>query len=82
MAITYEQLDQFHQFASDQLKRTSNKISWPELFELWRLENPSVDEQTEIYAALDESWEDIQQGRHRPADDVISDLRNKLVTDR
>ena len=77
MAITQNELDSFHQFASDRLGSVGSELSWPELIDLWRIENPAADQQAEIYAALDESLEDIDSGRHRPAESVLRDLRRK-----
>lgn len=77
MTITQEQLDSFHQFATETLSSREANLSWPELFDLWRIENPTADEQAEIYAALDESRDDIQNGRHRPVREVMHELRHK-----
>jgi len=77
MSITQGQLDNFHQFATEKLSNGGADLSWPELFDLWRIENPTADQQAEIYAALDESLADIQNGRHRPADEVVRELRAK-----
>ena len=77
MPITQEQLDSFHRFATEKLHNGGSDLSWPELFDLWRIENPTADQQAEIYAALDESLDDIENGRHRPADEVMRELRAK-----
>lgn len=77
MVITQDQLDSFHQFATEKLNDNGSELSWPELFDLWRLENPTADQQAEIYAALDESLDDIERGRHRSADQVMRELRAK-----
>ena len=77
MSITQDQLDNFHQFATEKLGNGGADLSWPELFDLWRIENPTADQQAEIYAALDESLNDIRNGRHRPADKVVAELRIK-----
>lgn len=77
MAITQEQLDSFHRFASERLGNGGRDLSWSEMLDLWRIENPSADQQAEIYAALDESLSDIQQERHRPVDEVLRELRAK-----
>lgn len=55
MPITHEQLDSFHRFATEKLHNGGSDLSWPELFDLWRIENPTADQQAEIYSALDES---------------------------
>jgi hypothetical protein len=77
MPITQEQLDAFHRFATAKLSNGGSELTWPELFDLWQIENPTVAEQDEIYAALDESLDDIENGRHRPAAEVIGELRKK-----
>ena len=77
MSITQGQLDNFHQFATEKLDNGGADLSWPELFDLWRIENPTADQQAAIYVALDESLDDIQNGRHRPAGEVVGELRAK-----
>lgn len=77
MAITQEQLDSFHQFASDRLLSSGQEISWQELFYLWRLENPTAVEEADIYAALDESLSNIENGKAQPLDEAMQELRDK-----
>jgi hypothetical protein len=66
MTITQDQLDSFHVFASEKVNNGGLELTWPELFDLWRIENPTADQQAEIYAALDESLADIEAGRTQP----------------
>ena len=77
MAMTQGQLDSFHQFATEKLGGGGSELSWPEVFHLWRIENPSAVEEAEIYAALDESLEDIEAGRTQPVDEAMRELRAK-----
>ena len=77
MALTQHQLEDFHRFATEQISRSGDELSWPALFDLWRLNHPAANEQAEIYAALDESLTDMQHGRHRPARTVLSELGEK-----
>ena len=77
MTITQDQLDSFHEFASEKLGDGGSALTWPELFDLWRIENPTADQQAEIYAALDESLEDIQAGRTQPVAEAMDELRAK-----
>jgi len=77
MTITHDQLDSFHKFAAEKLDNDGADMSWPELVDHWRIENPTADEQAEIYAALDESFHDIENGRHQPTGDVIRRIRKK-----
>jgi hypothetical protein len=77
MGITQDQLDSFHRFAMERLSDGGANLSFGELFELWRIENPTADERAEIYAALDESLDDIEHGRYRPADEVLREIRAK-----
>lgn len=72
-----EQLDHFYRFATDQLANGGSEKSIDELYDQWRFENPTAGQQADIYAALDESLDDIENGHHRPADAVICELRAK-----
>ena len=77
--MTKTQLDSFHQFATERLSRDNSALSWAEMFDLWQLENPTPEEQSEIREALDESLDDIRNGRTRPADQALQELRARHV---
>ena len=77
MTITQDHLDSFHVFASQKLNNGHSELTWPELFDMWRIENPNADQQAEIYAALDESLADIEAGRTQPVAEAMDELRAK-----
>lgn len=52
-------------------------ISPEELFDPWKLLNPTPKEQTEIDASIKRGIADIDAGRHRPAREVTEELRQK-----
>jgi predicted transcriptional regulator len=76
MSISSDDLNRFHQFADEKL-RTAGAESMDELFDLWRIEHPSPEEQAEIDEAIREGLADIAAGRYRPAEDVSRDMRRK-----
>jgi len=53
------------------------RVLLTQLFYLWQLENPSSVEKADIYAALDESLEDIQAGRTDPVETAMAEIRAK-----
>lgn len=73
MAVTQDQLDDFHRFASAKLDNVGADLSWEELFILWQSER----ERDEINAAIREGLDDVEAGRVRPADEVMRELRQK-----
>ena len=73
--MTKSQLDSFHQFATEKLNHGDPGMSWSEMFDLWQLENPTTEEEAGIREALDESRDDIRNGRTRPADQALKELR-------
>ena len=77
MAVTREKLDSFHRFASEKLINGDSDISWWELFQLWQIENPTAEEQSEVDATIRQGDEDIAAGQGRPVDQVNEELRRK-----
>jgi predicted transcriptional regulator len=76
MLVTQQDLDSFHRFAQEKLQNGGAE-SIEELFDLWRIERPSAEEQAEIHAVIRQGLADIKAGRGRPADEVMSELRRK-----
>lgn len=76
MSIAHDELESFHQFAEQRLK-SGGPQSLDELFDLWRIEHPSDEEQADVHAAIREGLDDIEAGRFRPAADVMTELRAK-----
>ena len=76
MAISQEELDSFYAIASDRIQNVGVE-SAEELFDLWKLLNPTPQEQTGIGASIRRGMQDIDAGRHRPARAVTEELRQK-----
>ncbi len=73
MSVTQEQLDDFHRFATERLNNGSSEVSFDDLVIEW----DSVRNRDEINAAIRQGLDDIDAGRHRPADEVMEELRKK-----
>ena len=79
MATTANELVKFTQFAKGHLDRGGSEPSLDELFDLWRIENPSKSDYAENVAAVAEAIEDFKRGdRGRPAGEVSRELRTEL----
>jgi predicted transcriptional regulator len=76
MSTAHDQLAAFQQFAHRKFD-AGEAESLEELFELWRLEHPTAEEQAEVHEAIRQGLADIEAGRFRPADEVMRDLRAK-----
>ena len=76
MSITREDLDRFHRFAQQKLEN-GGADSIEELIDLWRIENPTLEEAAEIDAIIREGIADMKAGRGRPAEVVMAELRRK-----
>ena len=74
MAVTQDQLDDFHRFASEKLNNGGANLSWDELFILWQSEH----ERDEINAAIREGLADVEAGRHQPAREAMEDIRKEF----
>lgn len=76
MAVTLEQLDSFHNFARQKLQNGGAE-SIEELFDLWRHEIPTPEEEEEIHSVILQGLDDIKAGRGRSADVVMNEIRRK-----
>jgi hypothetical protein len=76
MTVTQAALDTFYQIASERIQNVG-VASPEELFDLWKLLNPTSEEQGAIDAAIQCGVNDIRAGRHRAAREVTNELRHK-----
>lgn len=77
--MTRQEIDSFHQFATDQLGRDeAAELSLDDVFDLWRIANPSSKEMSESIASLRRGLADIEAGNVVSARAVIDELRGKL----
>ena len=79
MATTTEELESFTQFAKLHLGAGAFEPSLDELFDLWRIENPSDTDNAENIAAIAGAIEDFRHGdRGRPAGELSRQLRQEI----
>jgi hypothetical protein len=76
-AVTKEAIEQFHDFAISLVSGAGSDLTWRQLFELWRLENPSVAEYGENVLAIQESLDAMDAGRMRPFSDFDAEFRKR-----
>jgi hypothetical protein len=80
MATTSEELDSLAQFARTRLATAEVEPSLDELFDLWRMENPSDADYAENVAAIAEAIRDYKGGdRGRPAGGLSQELLGALT---
>ena len=77
MSITKTELDRFHDFAVSLVSGAESDVTWLQLFELWRMENPPDSEYRENVAAIRESLEAMEAGRMRPFADFDVEFRQR-----
>jgi hypothetical protein len=77
MSITKTELDRFHDFAVSLVSGAESDVTWLQLFELWRMENPSAAEYRENVAAIRESLEAMEAGQMRPLADFDAEFRRR-----
>lgn len=77
MPITREELDSFHEYAVAKISNGGGDMSWWELLESWRTENPSAAEREEVNEIIRKGLREIDAGGGRPADVVMAELRKK-----
>ncbi len=79
MNKTAQELESFAQFARQRLDSRHPEPSLDELFDLWRLENPSDADREETIAAVAGAIDDFRRGdRGRPAGELTRRLRAEL----
>lgn len=79
MATTEEELDRFNEFVRQQLSGKGAGLSLDELFELWRIENPSDEQYVENVAAINAAIRDFRNGdRGTPAGEHSDQLRREF----
>jgi hypothetical protein len=79
MSTTAQELESFTQFAKERLGVGDAEPSLDELFDLWRMENPSEATFTENLSAVAGAIDDFKNGdRGRPAGQLSQELREEL----
>jgi uncharacterized protein with von Willebrand factor type A (vWA) domain len=76
---TQEQIDSFHQFATEQIQNGGREKSVDELYDQWRLENLSSEELDENVAAIQGAIDDMKNG-DRGRDVMKSLLKSEAST--
>lgn len=76
MAVTQEDLENFHRFASQRIGNGAPELSLGELVEEWR----AAQENRDVHAAIQESLADVEAGRTTPFREASAEFRrqNKL----
>jgi predicted transcriptional regulator len=73
MAVSQAELDDFHQFASQRIGTGQSQATLDDLVMEWE----SLRDRDEINAAIREGFADVDAGRHRPATEVLEEIRRK-----
>jgi hypothetical protein len=77
MNVTKEELDRFHDFAVSVVSDREPEVTWLQLFELWRVENPSADEHRDNIAAVYEALQAMDAGKMRPFSAFDAEFRTR-----
>jgi hypothetical protein len=78
--MTRQEIDSFSTFATAKLGLDeSDELSLDDVFDLWRIENPSSQEMSESLASLRRGLADIAAGRVYSAREVIAELRGQFA---
>jgi len=78
MSVTQDHIDSFHRFASERVNQGSAQASIDDLYDQWRLENPTVREQEADTLAVKAALTDMDRGDIGIAfDDHIQQMRKK-----
>lgn len=82
MAVTQEDLNQFHHFAAEKVAAGKDAESLEELLDLWHLENPDPKRLREDVLAVQAALRDLEQGdRGIPFDEHLSELKARYAAD-
>ena len=77
MAVTKDQIDSFHQFATERISNGGSDMTMRELLQLWALENPTDEEREQVVAIIRQGDKDIEAGNYRPLDEFMEEFRAK-----
>ncbi|MDG2389880.1 MAG: hypothetical protein P8M30_11225 [Planctomycetaceae bacterium] len=73
---TREEIEDFHQFALQQLEGDASNLNIQDLAGLWQTRNIPAAEFAESVAAVKSALQDMRQGdQEQPAEEVIAELR-------
>jgi hypothetical protein len=76
---THEQINDFANFALDELNSNQAELCMDELHDMWRRENPDPADYAENIAAVHVAIDDFKAGdRGRPAGELTRELREEL----
>jgi len=76
---TQEEINEFADFALQQLDHGGTALNMDELYDMWRRENPAPAAYAENVAAVRGAIDDFKKGdRGRPAGEVSRELRENL----
>jgi len=82
MTTTEHELQSFTEFARQRLSNGGAKPSLDELFDIWRVENPSAELHAENVAAVNAALQDYENGdRGAPAGEHSDQLRREFGID-
>lgn len=74
MAITRDELESFHQFATGHLNKSAEDLTLEECLRLWRVRR----EEAETVEAVIAGVADIAAGRYHTADEVDAEIRRRF----
>lgn len=78
MSTTEQQLLSFNEFVREKLLDDQSAASLDELFDMWRLQNPTDAEFRENVAAIAAALEDVRNGdRGVPVEDHLREMSEK-----
>lgn len=82
MSDTATELAAFQHYAASRLDDAGSDLTIDELFDEWRLANPSDEELHDSSRAIAASLRDLERGETgRPAGQVLDDLRTQYGSD-
>jgi hypothetical protein len=80
VSSTPDELDQFHEYATEQLRNGGAGKSLEELLEQWRSDQITDAEFQESLMSLRRGLDDVDAGRVYPARTIIDELRRRPPT--
>ncbi len=78
MAVSQDELTSFNQFVAQQIATSSEDVTFSEILDLWRIQNPTADEFDQNVAAVKAAIRDMEDGdRGVPLEDHLREMRKK-----
>jgi hypothetical protein len=78
MPVTREELDSFHSYAVAKISNGGADLSWADLFDLWRVDNPTDAERAQVNEDIREGLKELDAGGGQPVEEFMAEIEREF----